>query len=551
MTTTDDFYDIDVSALGEGGPAEPTDRYGRKILPRGDGTAVAYTRATTLSDSLGGGVGLQIWTKYRAVWGVAQRDELIARLRAVPVDDKATIREVCSKAELIGGTEADADNGTAAHAVLQRLDQGVTDIDGIHPYYQPLARNYQAALQEHGITVLPAYVERTCRYARYDLEGHPDNIYQLDDGSLVIGDKKTCADLEKSERSIAAQLAIYANCEHMMNYETGQYEPMPDVRKDFALIIAIDTDTWAVTVERLDIIYGLGRVRLAAELRESNKVKGIRHPYVAAGHWTHRSKTVLPPEAPATNGKPDPARVAQIAAATIAESHARRGFDPTAAAVQTGPVRQPDTSPTAQVATMPTPPPASTVGPTATTTPPPRIEAVTPTTHVVRPAAVDPDTRVQEIMEVRRNDKTRLQQWAKSLGCTDLSHHRKWLAEWIVKATPDSGAIEPTDKINLSENNGGENPRSLTETGLPPAPAAPPGQPVVGPGTNHPVVDLTETEIVSQLHQAMTFDALNDIWQRWTDAYGRDAWAGAVKEAADQQANFIRARLSGDDGPPF
>lgn len=231
---------------------------------------------------------------------------------------------------------------------------------------------------------------------------------------------------------------------------------------------------------------------------------------------------------------------------------------------------------------MPTPPPASTVGPTATTTPPPTPQSylapgeqpmhltVTSNGEPGRPgladidrgmaSVVDPDTRVQEIMDVRKNDKPRLQQWAKALGCDDLAHHRKWLAEWIVKATPHSGATEPEDKIDSSQNYGGETPRSHAEAGLPPAPPAPPGAPVVGPGTSHPiqagvhaapVTDMTTESITAQIRSAPNLPALNDIWKRWTEAYGWEAWSGEVKEHADARAALLRAQVAGDDGPPF
>jgi hypothetical protein len=568
MIEVDDIFDVDPSPLGDGKPEEPKGQYDRYTLPRGDGQAMEYTRTTTLVGTVDAGYGLGVWTKYRAAWGVAQRDDLIARLRAVPVDDKATIREVCDKAELIAGTDAAANDGTAAHAVLQRVDQGAP-IEDIHPYYHPLVRNYQAELAAKGITVIPEYVERTCRCARLDTAGKPDNIYRLADGLLVIGDKKTIEDLAKAERAIASQLAIYANCEHMMNYATGRYEPMPPVRKDFALIILIDTDTWAVTIESINIEYGWARTRLMVELRESNKVKGLRHPYLPEGRWDHKPKTVLPiendlryriaegdlvPPQHSNGHTPSPERSAESTARiqTIATSptYSAEIAAKLAAAVQAGPVGVPDASPTPQAATMPTPQPPTTVGPRPNTTPPP-----TPNNYPV----VDPTTRVQEILEIRKNDKSRLQQWSRDLGNTDLAHNRKWLAEWIVAATPDSGAIEPSlndlrvanaraGKINSSQNYGGENPQhpqTLTEAGLPPAPSEPPGQPVVA--------DNTPEVLTRKAAEAASIDVLRAVWKTYTDTYGQDSWdsSGPVKAAADARADFLKRQLAGDDGPPF
>lgn len=569
-----EFYADESLMLEDGKPEEPRGQYSRYILPRGDGQAMEYTRTTTLVGIVDSGVGLMVWAKYRAAWGVAQRDDLIARLRAVPVDDKITIREVCDKAELIAGTDAAANDGTAAHAVLQRVDQG-EPIENIHPYYQPLVRNYQAELAAKGITVIPEYVERTCRCAHLDTAGKPDNIYRLADGSLVIGDKKTTSDLARAERAISSQLGIYANCEHMWDYVAGRYEPMPPVRKDFALIVLIDTDTWAVTIERINIEYGWARTRLMVELRESNKVKGLVQPYLPEGRWDYKPKTVLPSSnghaTPSVERSPEStARIQEIADGVRRDSAAKL-----AAAVQTGPVGAPDASPTPQAAAMSTPQPPATVGPTPSATPPPTPESyLAPgeqpmqlTVGIGQPGrpgladidqgmasgvpVVDPTTRVQEILEVRKNDKSRLQQWSRDLGNTDLAHNRKWLAEWIVKATPTSGAIEPgsgPSKINSSENYGGENarhPQTLAEAGLPPAPPEPPGVPVVQ--------DNTPEMLTRRAAEAASLDVLRAVWKQYTDTYGPDSWdtSGPVKAAADARADFLKRQAAGDDGPPF
>jgi hypothetical protein len=223
-------------------------------------------------------------------------------------------------------------------------------------------------------------------------------------------------------------------------------------------------------------------------------------------------------ERQSSNGQPDPERTADIANAVLDEVHNR-----VAAAHPQGVVT-----------------PHGTVGPTDTAVAPP-----TPASYPV----VDPTMRVQEILEVRKNDKTRLQRWASLLGCTDLAHHRKWLAEWIVNATPGSGAIEPGSAPVAA-------PQAPASTGLPPAPAEPVGQSVVGAGTEHPIqsgihaqqpdpgLDFTPDQVIRDIRSAQTLDVIGAIWQRWEATYGQGSWdtSGAVKEAADAQANFIRSQ---------
>jgi hypothetical protein len=354
----------------------------------------------------------------------------------------------------------------------------------------------------------------------------------------------------------------------MWDYATNRPEPMPPVRKDFALIVLIDTDTWAVTIESINIEYGWARTRLMVELRESNKVKGLRHPYLPEGRWDHKPKTVLPSTAsayagqvdtwnaspaapepppmldgaptsphtivrpdfeadrlPANGHTPDPMRTAALANAVLDAAHQRVSVHhPEGAVAEHGTVT----------------PDAVTIGPTPNTTPPPRIEA-----------AADPATRVQQILDVRKNDKARLQRWSADLGNTDLAHNRKWLAEWIVKATPDTSVIEPGSgpgKINSSQNYGGENPgtpHTLAEAGLPPAPSEPPGTPVVQ--NNVPEA------LAHQAATASSLDELRAVWKTYTDTYGPDSWdaSGPVKAAADARADFLKRQLAGDDGPPF
>lgn len=569
MPIKDDYYtDVDALDLTEGGIEPPTGNYKRYILPvnpDGTGPSKEYTRTSTIAGSMDDSYGLALWRLRRVVWAAAQRDDLMQTLRSIPLDDeskewRSTVDEVITAAEVVAGNDSASAIGKSIHNVIQRVGMGERH-DTIHPYFHNLIDNYLAALEREGLHILPEYIERVCRCMRYDIGGRFDNVYQDDKGRFIIGDTKTIGDPDDKPVTIAMQEAIYANSELLMDYTTNRYTAMPQVRRDIGLIVHVDRDTHAVIIERIDIEFGWACVRVAMEQRELRKRKHIIHPYNRGFGLAqaHGDPVVVPEVVRGSNGHVvDPQRAAEIAAATLAESHTRRGFDPAIAAAAeakaaaaTEPV--PSQAKESEVATRPPPQPPATVGPTPNTAPPPRTGAA---------PAVDPQTRVDEIMAVRKNDKARLQQWVRALGGTDVAHNRKWLAEWIVSATPGSGAIEPdATMINPPDSNGGEttptplrtlsvhHPTTLAETGLPPAPPEPPGVAVVGPE----VVDITPAAAIEVARNALSLNQLRVLWQRWEDTYGAGSWdtSGAVKEAADQRADFLRRSASGDDGPPF
>jgi hypothetical protein len=573
MTATlDDFYvdesEIDFALAGAVAP-EPTGNYDRYILPISNEPGAPtkeMTRTTTIASGMDDGFGLGTWSLYRAIWGVAQRDDFIASLRALDInaaDSRPTLREIADKAKLIAGTDAASNWGTAAHGVLQRVDKGEGK-STIHEYWHPLIDNYLLKLERAGLSVVPNMIERVCRCVRYDIGGRFDNIYMSADGSYLIGDKKTKGDPDDRPLSVSMQLGIYANSEQIMDYVTGRYEGMLPVRTDYAVMVHIDRDTMDVEILRVNIAHGWECVRVEIERRELRKRKQLVFPY-APGIGAANQHGVLhmhqaadrmqlaedPPRA-ASNGQPNPTVVTAIQSEIYGRVNEHRppGTPPVGPGMAAAP------APSSSAGTQP---PAATVGPTAAVEQPPTpatyvITGQGPVTAVSLPAGPevqkDAQLRVADILGIRKNDKARLQGWLRDLDGTDLNHHRKWLAEEIVKRTPGSNAVEPPAV-----------PQASTTTVS--HPGGPIGQPVVGPGTAHPVtagidavVDMTAEQVIRDIGNAATLSFLSDIWQRWTATYGAGSWQGPVKEAAEARANFIRsqsqpAAQSGDDGPPF
>ncbi|MGH8377989.1 MAG: hypothetical protein ACRER7_03455, partial [Gammaproteobacteria bacterium] len=294
---------------------------------------------------------------------------------------------------------------------------------------------------------------------------------------------------------------IYANAGELMDYSTNSVVPMPPVRKDFALIIHTRPGSGECRIFRVDIARGWAAARIAVELREWRKAGGLVAPYISEGSWAPPSPVALPsapPAAATSNGHVSTCSASQPSQAPTNEQ--------VAADVDAG---------------LYGGPPAAELPAEAPTQQQP---ATNPTVPVVDPAA-----RVTEILDIRKNDKSRLQVWAKALGCTDIAHHRKWLAEWIVAATPGSGATEPGDA---------HAPRTPAATGLPQAPMQPPGEAVVT-APLAATVDLSQEAVAQRINAAKSKTDLRDLWQAYTDAYGVESWSGWVLERANAKSDEL------------
>lgn len=523
---------IEVSSGGE-----PMGRYGRYVLPTGPGKAREHMSPSTLGKSLEDGYGLGVWRARRIAWAIATRPDLALKLSSISLaelDKSDDAKEVMAAAELVGAIDEGSNLGTAIHNVLQRVDQGEPD-SAFHPYFAPIIANYRAALAAAGLIVIPELIERVVLCSRYGCAGKFDNIMAEADGTLVLVDKKSERDPTDGPQSICTQLGTYANSDQMMNYETGQFEAMPVVRKDYAIVIHIDRETFEVKIHRFDIERGWASARLAWEKREWNKAKHLCHPYISNGQWVPQPNggPTTPEVQPATNGQPT--RSEAVYAAVDA-------------AVTQGPMT-PERVADLNAQVKPAPYPQYET--------PAEVEHAPVQDQLARGGiAVDPSTRVQEIMDVRRNDKTRLQQWAKTLGCTDLAHHRKWLAEWIVAATPGSGAVEPSGEADAGASQV-RHPQTMAEAGFTgPVPASPPGVAVIGPqAAVQPDAgnDFSTAAIVQEIITAPDMDRIMSIWQRVVGALGQGGWSGEIKAAADARVAVLRAPVqpAGPGGLPY
>lgn len=196
---------------------------------------------------------------------------------AAHVDDKGVLATICKEAKQRAKADRGAKRGTAIHRLTDRLDAGETLIQ------TRLAEAIEAVWpnlwESAGIEVIPEYMERIVVYPHRRLCGKLDRIARRkSDGSLVIVDTKSGKWELDFPHGAAVQLALYAHAPMLAGPlngrgETDQFEPMPDVDKEHALIVHLPEEGQARVAE-IDIAAAWQEGALAA----SRCLKWRSHP---------------------------------------------------------------------------------------------------------------------------------------------------------------------------------------------------------------------------------------------------------------------------------
>ena len=241
----------------------------RYVLPDPTtGDAAKWTRVTTFCEAIDDGSGLTIWKLGLTVRGLVHNDALYTQAKAEHDNDKA-LRAIAEEAHLFAGSKLSAAVGTALHTATEHYDLGTghrpPDPWGAH------VDAWAAALAEHGIEILPAWIERTVVLPTLGVVGTLDRLVRLPDGRIVVLDVKTGKDVRKA--NYAVQAAVYANATHA--WTPDGYEPMPDVDKTTALIAHLSAIDGTCSIVSVDIAKGWEKAQVCALVREARSVAGI------------------------------------------------------------------------------------------------------------------------------------------------------------------------------------------------------------------------------------------------------------------------------------
>ena len=242
------------------------DRYGRPlIVPPNGGKPVAYTRATTIANSLDDASALTAWKMRMAAIGLTTRPDILLSITAAQ-DDKLAINSLIEDAMQVAGANKAANIGTAIHSFAEQLDLG-HDLGLVPPEWMPDVKAY-----EHATKILNnKFIEQFSVLDKYKIAGTPDRVVEYN-GELFIADIKTGRIDHPS--NIAIQLAIYANG---LPYDTATASrgTWGEVNKDKAIIIHLPAGTGTCTLVWIDIKEGFKGLQLAMKARKWRDQKGL------------------------------------------------------------------------------------------------------------------------------------------------------------------------------------------------------------------------------------------------------------------------------------
>jgi hypothetical protein len=205
------------------------------------GQKAYYSRVTTFVKAVADNIALERWKLRKVVEGIAS-DETLYLLAAgikdfTSKEGKEKLDEIIALAQERAGANEGSRFGTALHAMNDLVDtRDPAGLSRVPTWLRPKYVNLARAYERHRLAVVPEFIERRVFVSKYQLVGTLDRIL-LDEvsGDLVIADLKTQARLW-GYQDIAIQLALYANADYMWDPDLQLWEPMPDVRKDIALM---------------------------------------------------------------------------------------------------------------------------------------------------------------------------------------------------------------------------------------------------------------------------------------------------------------------------
>ena len=271
-------------------PARPEAKRGRYTLPNPEsGKSKSWQRVTNFVKLTDDTYHLELWKQRNVAKGVAllagERDGFLDDLVRLDVKkDKERLNRICEKAQDQADAYKMSDEGTALHTSTELADYAGGILGPVPQHHRAKVRLYLDALAANGLSVVPGMIERVTASATYEVAGKFDRVYQLADGSYVIGDLKTGDSLDLSLPSIAAQLDCYRDGINNVGIFNGQrYDTDIKVRDDFGIVVHLPSTRNEVTVLMIDLDQGreINRVNLQVRAARRIKAKHVARTYQA------------------------------------------------------------------------------------------------------------------------------------------------------------------------------------------------------------------------------------------------------------------------------
>lgn len=246
------------------------DRYGRPmVVPPNSKKAIAYTRATTIANSLDDASALVAWKMRMAAIGLTTRPDLLLAISAAG-EDKLAVNAYIEEAMDAAGASKAANIGTAIHALTEKLDLG-QELGIVPDQWLPDIRAYEETTK----VLNKIEIEQFAVLDKFKIAGTPDRLVEYK-GERFIADLKTGR--IDHPNNIAMQLAIYSRA--LPYYpDTASRGSWGDVNQDKAIIVHLPAGTGMCKLLFIDINEGWKGVQLAMKARKWRDQKGLAIPF--------------------------------------------------------------------------------------------------------------------------------------------------------------------------------------------------------------------------------------------------------------------------------
>lgn len=257
------------------------DDLGRYVVPDPDSdnpNAVRHIQRTSdLVHSVSNTELLDKWQDRMIVQGLAVEPQLLARVdlnqdkRAL----KTNLQQIAAQAFTASGAEVRRERGSQLHYFIEAVLTQCATLEQIPPEYRDEVRAAITAHQAAGIEIgAVGTIERTLYNREADVCGTADLMpVRMPNGMYLVDDWKTGDDLDWSWAEIAMQLAVYANADLMLEWDTTgagswKWVPAPIVEKTVALVAHVPVDEKTCDIYQIDIERGWRGVKLALMVRD-------------------------------------------------------------------------------------------------------------------------------------------------------------------------------------------------------------------------------------------------------------------------------------------
>jgi hypothetical protein len=287
-TDPDEIFDLPPEAKQEADAGYVRNQ--RYYLPDPDGNPkpLICTRATTWAKTVADTFTLNQWSARMMLKGIALAPSIAARTAVImneklaPGEEKAQLQPLADEAKSIASAREPAEQGTAIHALAEQIDGGMEPEVIPEPWDRDLVA-YQHILAKEGLTPIPNLMERIVLCKRYKVAGKFDRIFKgkpcpICRRTRYIGDLKTGRDLQYGWNEISIQLAIYANADLILDYETDTFSAMPGVCKHTGYVMHVPVGKGLATLYVLDIKAGWQGSELTRKVRDWRNRKDLAEP---------------------------------------------------------------------------------------------------------------------------------------------------------------------------------------------------------------------------------------------------------------------------------